>query len=240
MFKIIKDQISRNIIDSVYGRMFMLVSSTSGILGYLLHITEILNIYAPFSYAYLLFLIFAFTVSIICILKTLRNLSNLQKEFLELNQFLKSLSEEDIENKVQVSSLHIHYDRYANNQVSFQIGFIVDSYCSKLINTQIINEESSFIVNGQTEDHNIPLPSSIKILKPYAKEVILYTRPIVLNELKKEINIKAKLSLKYYRANSKTYHKTSSSQDYWKIHFVFNEKNQIIGVNVSPNEQTMK
>lgn len=68
MFKIIKDQISRNIIDSVYGRMFMLVSSTSGILGYLLHITEILNIYAPFSYAFLLFLIFAFTVSIICIL----------------------------------------------------------------------------------------------------------------------------------------------------------------------------
>ena len=149
MFKIIKDQISRNIIDSVYGRVFIMLTSSTGVLGYLLHITKALNVYAPFSYAFLLFLIFSFAGIIICIVKTLKSLSNLQKEILELTQFLKFSIEEDIEDKVKISSLHIHYERYANNQASFQIGYIIDSYCSKLISTQIINDESSFIVDGE-------------------------------------------------------------------------------------------
>ena len=198
----------------------MLTSST-GVLGYLLHITKALNIYAPFSYAFLLFLIFSFTGFAIGIRRIIKNFSNLQK-ILELRENVNSHVKNSIENKLIILDNATKIHIFSKNGKDYCVVKLHIFNCSdEIIRATTVKNSTWIMIKSNEKDFRSKDPLEYyyfpELFLPYDYNNAIQSPPIEIDLKNESKAIEISLSLVLnYSINSDT-------NQYYKLEYLYNK-----------------
>lgn len=191
MFKTIIDQIIRYITDSALAKFFILITSPA-ISAYTAHLTDVIKVFAPFSYY------IAISIGLIIALILIRLLNDHNQ-----NEFLKQTS---IENKLIVLENAIKIDILSTNGKDYCVVKVPIFNCSNQIINVSTNKPSTWIMINEKSQNPLDHYYFPELFLPYDYNNAIQTPPIEVDLSNKtgSIQIALSIGLNYSIHNSDT------------------------------------